>query len=93
MSAVKEQPVPSPAALQVVASTIGYDVLLDALHRSLCLLVAFLRPLWPDAQRKTVKLFVHAFSFSPLAADACLGGGIFVGTPSIGCHPSHSRFI
>ena len=46
------KPVPPPAVLRAVASTMGYDTFLSAMYRSLDLLA---HPLWPDAQKKMVE--------------------------------------
>ena len=74
--------------------TIGYDVLLNALYRSLNYLQTFLHPLWPDAQRKIVESFVRALVFYPplLPLMRALRTPFPSGVPSPRCHPSHSQF-
>ena len=49
------KPVPLPAVLRAWASTMGYAILLRAMHTSLDLLRS---PLWPPAQKRSVELFV-----------------------------------
>ena len=51
----KNKPVPPPAQLRVLASTMGYFTLLNTMVRSLVLLAL---PLWPDAQKRMVESFV-----------------------------------
>ena len=77
--AATKQEVPSPAELQILGSTIGYDVLLDALFKSLNFLNLVFAPLWPEAQRKVVESFVRALLLlsSPSVTDACHGGVAF----------------
>ena len=93
--AARNEPIPPPAELQIYGSTIGYDVLLDALFRSLDYLMTLFQPLWPDAQRKNMESFVRALCFSPLATDACSDGvvllqvfqalGVIPQTAGLGC--------
>ena len=60
------QPVPSPAALHALASTVGYATLLDAMYRSLDLLAL---PLWPAEQKRMVDSFVlQGLDVIPLTA-------------------------
>ena len=60
------KPVPPPAVLRAVASTMGYDTFLSAMYRSLDLLA---HPLWPDAQKKMVESFVlQGLDVIPLTA-------------------------
>ena len=49
------KPVPSLAAIRTWASRIGYDIVLDALRRSIDLLPS---PWWPAAQKRSVESFV-----------------------------------
>ena len=51
----KNDPVPSPAAMRLAMSTVGYNTLMDAMFQSLKLLMP---PLWPATQRRTVESFV-----------------------------------
>ena len=51
----KDDPIPSPPELRVIASLTGYVTLLDAIYASLNLLRV---QLWPAVQKKTVELFV-----------------------------------
>ena len=51
----KKLPVPPPAELRALASTLGYDTLLNAMYRSLDLLQ---EPLWPTVQKRMVESFV-----------------------------------
>ena len=88
--AAKKVPVPTPTELQAVGCLIGYDVLLDALHRSLDYSKTMFQTLWPSAGRKTVESFVRAFLSSSFVLT--WRGHLFPGTPSPGRHPSHSRF-
>lgn len=58
--AARNKPLPPPAVVQRLASTIGYGVLLlDALYRSLNFLSLSFRSSWPDAQRRIVESFVR----------------------------------
>ena len=59
----KNKPVPSPADLKLLGSTIGCSVLLDALYRSLNFLHKSFQTWWPDAQRKAVESFVRPLFF------------------------------
>ena len=68
MFSANKQPV-SDMQLHATASTIGFAVLLDALHRSLSNLRTSFHPFWPDAQIKNVELFVRAF---PILALTCV---------------------
>ena len=51
----KNEPVPSPAILRALASTMGYDTLVLTMYRSLDLLRL---PLWPTTQKRMVESFV-----------------------------------
>ena len=51
----KNEPVPSPTGLRVLASAMGYNTLLLAMSGSLDLLAL---PLWPAAQKRMVESFV-----------------------------------
>ena len=51
---MKSGPVPPQAVLLIIASTIGYKVLLEALSRSLHFTSVLLQPLWSDEHRKVV---------------------------------------
>ena len=57
------EPVPPPFVLVLMASALGYDVLLDALFRSLHFLTTDLLSLWPVAQRRVVESFVRFLAF------------------------------
>ena len=60
------EPVPPPTVLRALASTMGYNTLMNALYRSLDLLVASLRPV---AQKKLVESFVlQSLDFIPRTA-------------------------
>ena len=63
----QNKPIPSPTELWDLASTVGYAVLLDALHRSLNFLFKTFVPLWQAAQQKIVESFVRAPLSSHLA--------------------------
>ena len=72
----QNKPIPSPARLQARALTVGYNVLIDALHRSLHFSAKLFVPLWPVAQRKIVESFVRAllssrFALTHVPARAC----------------------
>ena len=58
--AANNEPVPPPADLASMGSSIGYVVLLDAMFRSLHFLFVSFRSSWPAAQRKVVESFVRA---------------------------------
>ena len=92
-SATKEISLLSPDKLHAVASTIGYNVLIEALHRSLDYLQAMFQPRWSKAHWNTVEFFVRAHLSSPLATDARPGGASSLGIPSTGLHSWHSQFI
>ena len=49
-------PLPSSAVLRAWASTLGYEALLSAMHRSLDLLLYL--PYWPAVQKRMVESFV-----------------------------------
>ena len=49
------KPIPSPAVLRVLASTMGYNILMDAMYRCLDLLLGLF---WPAAQKRRVESFV-----------------------------------
>ena len=77
MLVAQNKPVPPPFVLQIFASSIGYTVLLNALHKSLVFLFKSLHPLWPAEQRMIVETFVRSFLTllsSPRATDAFLTG-------------------
>ena len=62
----QNKPVPSPAALRTLASTMGYNTLLSAMFRSLDLLPY---PLWPAAQKSVVEsLVLQGLDFIPQTA-------------------------
>ena len=70
--ASRDEPVPPP-----MLQTIGYNVLLDALFRSLTFLRTIFQPLWPDTQRKKiVESFLRALPCFLLAIYACPDGAI-----------------
>ena len=80
--------------MQAMASTIGYDVLVDALHRSLNYSQFRFQPLWPDAQRKIVESFVRAVLSFPVVTNAARALQVFQALDVIprtaGLH--HQRF-
>ena len=55
LAMAKNQPIPSPAVLRAWAPTMGYNTLIVALYRSLCLLQ---QPYWPTAQKRMAESFV-----------------------------------
>ena len=55
----QNKPAPHPAVLQIYGPTLGYDVLLDALFRSLNFMFVSSHSLWPTAELKIVGLFVR----------------------------------
>ena len=55
ISKARNKPVPSPAVLRAQASTMGFNILLDAIVRGLDLLRI---PWWPAAQKRSVESFV-----------------------------------
>ena len=92
--AAKKVPAPSFLALQALASAIGYDVLISALHRGLNFSFKMFRPLLPAAQRKSVELFVRALFSAPslLSLTRVRRGHLRLGFRSPGRHPLHRRF-
>ena len=76
--AAKEAPALSLETLQAVAPTIGYNVLLDAMYRSLNYLQSFLQPFWPEVQRKVVEAYVRSLSSPPLLLTCFSTGAPFL---------------
>ena len=79
IGAAKEMPVLPAVKLHALASTLRYNVLLDALHRGLNFLFMVFQPLWPETQQKMVELFVRALlsSLPPALTRVPAGASLF----------------